>query len=573
MRAIPVASLFVSFALVSCSGPASKRSDPADAIYFGGDIITVSDADPEAEAIAIKDGRILFVGSKAKAMELHGDSTAMHDLQGRTLIPGFVDAHSHMSQVGVQAISANLLPPPDGPATSIPQIQEILRSFMATSSMVKDHGILIGFDYDDSQLVEHRHPTRQELDAVSTEIPVFVIHQSGHLGVYNTKALQMAGITAASKDPDGGTIHREQDSRTPSGLLDENAHIGALLTLMPKFSLEEAMDLITSAQEIYEQNGFTTVQDGRTDGNSLRVFAAAGKRGKLQLDVVAYPDMEMTEGDTMLNGPLMARVYTDHFRIGGVKFSLDGSPQGKTAWFTQPYFQPPHGMKADYAGFPIFAQDSTLERLVAQAFQKEWQVLAHANGDAAIDQFIRVVRSVSEKYPGKDRRPVLIHGQYLRKDQVPELKELGIFPSLYPMHTFYWGDWHRESVAGPERAENISPTCWLLAEDMRFSIHSDAPVTFPNSMRIFDSAVNRTTRTGRVLGPQHRLTPMQALKAMTIDAAYQHFEEASKGSLEVNKLADLVILDKNPLKVEPATIKDIQVMETIKAGKSLYKRD
>ena len=183
MRAIPVASLFVSFALVSCSGPASKRSDPADAIYFGGDIITVSDADPEAEAIAIKDGRILFVGSKAKAMELQGDSTAMHDLQGRTLIPGFVDAHSHMSQVGVQAISANLLPPPDGPATSIPQIQEILRSFMATSSMVKDHGILIGFDYDDSQLVEHRHPTRQELDAVSTEIPVFVIHQSGHLGV------------------------------------------------------------------------------------------------------------------------------------------------------------------------------------------------------------------------------------------------------------------------------------------------------------------------------------------------------------------------------------------------------
>ena len=159
-------------------------------------------------------------------------------------------------------------------------------------------------------------------------------------------------------------------------------------------------------------------------------------------------------------------------------------------------------------------------------------------------------KSIRRKRPP----PRIDHGQYLRaRDQVPELKELGIFPSLYPMHTFYWGDWHRESVAGPERAENISPTGWLLAEDMRFSIHSDAPVTFPNSMRLFDSAVNRTTRTGRVLGPQHRLTPMQALKAMTIDAAYQHFEEASKGSLEVNKLADLVILDKNPLKVEPAT--------------------
>ena len=172
--------------------------------------------------------------------------------------------------------------------------------------------------------------------------------------------------------------------------------------------------------------------------------------------------------------------------------------------------------------------------------------------------------------PGADRRTVLIHGQYLRQDQVADLEALDIFPALYPMHTFYWGDWHRQSVAGPERAENISPTGWLLERDIKFSIHSDAPVTFPNSMRLLHSAVNRTTRSGYVIGPEHRLSPMEALKAMTIWPAYQHFEEDRKGTLEVGKLAVFVILDKNPLTVDRSEIKNIRVLETVKQGRTLY---
>ena len=572
MRSIHAALFTLPILLAACAGPAPEKKETVDAIYFGGNIITVNEGQPEAEAIAVKDGMIVFVGAKADAMAMQGESTQLHDLQGRTLIPGFFDAHSHFSQVGMQAISANLLPPPDGSAKSIADIQQILRAYMDTSAMVKAHHIVIGFDYDDSQLAERRHPTRQELDAVSTELPVFAIHQSGHLGAYNSKALEMAGITADSKNPTGGTIHREKDGRTPSGLLDENAHIGAMIKLMPRFSPAEAMDMLAASQAIYVANGFTTVHDGRTDPQTVEGFMAMGKQGLFTVDIVAYPDYEMSLGSPLLEGPMMARTYADNVRIGGVKFTLDGSPQGKTAWFTQPYFQVPEGMKADYAGQPIFSEDSTLEGMVTQAFRNKWQCLFHANGDAAIDQMIRVVRKASAAVPGSDRRAVLIHGQYLRKDQVAELKELGIFSSLYPMHTFYWGDWHRESVAGPERAENISPTGWILAEGMPVSIHSDAPVTFPNSMRIFDSAVNRTTRSGYIIGPDQRLTPLQALKAMTLDAAYQHFEEASKGSLEVGKLADLVILDKDPLKVDPATIKDIRVMATIKEGRSIYTR-
>jgi predicted amidohydrolase YtcJ len=558
--------------LGACGSGGRDTTSSADTIYFGGNIITVNDAAPAAEAVAVKDGKILSVGAKVDVIKTKGAATQLVDLGGRTLIPGFFDAHGHFSQVAIQAISANLLPPPDGPATSIPQIQDILREFLATSPTVKQYGMVLGFNYDDSQLAEHRHPTRQELDAVSTEIPVIILHQSGHLGVYNSKALALAGITAATPNPEGGTIYREKDGKTPSGLMDENAHIAMLLKSLPKFTTEQMIGMFGAAQDIYIQNGYTTVQDGRTDAASLAVETLAAKAGALKIDVVAYPDLVLNEKDAALTGPLMSRNYTGHFRIGGVKLGFDGSPQGKTAWFTKPYLQVPAGAKKDYSGFPIFATDDEPTRLMTLAYRNNWQVMVHANGDAAIDQLIRVVGAAAKAAPGDDRRTVMIHGQFVRADQVPAIKTLGIFPALFPMHTFYWGDWHRESVVGPERAENMSPTGWLLTAGMRFSIHHDAPVTFPNSMRVLDSAVNRTTRTGYVVGPEHRLEPLVALKAMTLWPAYQHFEEATKGSIEVGKVADLVILSDNPLTIDHPKLIDLKVDETIKEGKSIYRR-
>jgi len=565
---LPMAALVIAAA--GCSRTPSGAA--ADAIYFGGPIITINDAQPTAEALAVKDGRIVAVGARADVeKKRRGAKTHMIDLAGKTLIPGFVDAHSHFSQVGIQAVSANLLPPPDGPATSIPQIQQIMRDYIATSPTVNQYGLAIGFDYDDSQLQEHRHPTRHDLDAVSTDIPILLMHQSGHLGVYNSKALAMAGVTAASSNPEGGTIYREADGKTPSGLLDENAHIAVLLKILPKFTPEQMSEMLAAAQDIYIANGFTTVQDGRTDPGTLTVLPLAAKSGTFKVDVVAYPDLVMSEKSPLLTGPLMSRHYTDHFRIGGVKLGFDGSPQGKTAWFTQPYFKVPQGTKPDYRGFPIFASDTEPERLVTLAYRNSWQVMVHANGDAAIEQLIRVVGEADAAVPGTDRRTVLIHGQFVRADQLAEIKALGIFPALYPMHTFYWGDWHRTSVAGPERAEFISPTGATLEADMKFSIHSDAPVTTPNSMRLLDSAVNRTTRTGYVLGPAQRVEPIVALKAMTLWPAYQHFEESTKGSLEVGKAADLVILSENPLTIDHAKLINIKIEETIKDGKSIFR--
>ena len=553
---------------------ACRAADPtttADAIYHGGTIITVNDSAPSAEALAVKNGLIVAVGAKADILKLQGDSTTVVDLAGKTLIPGFVDAHSHFSVIGLQAIAANLLPAPDGPVNDIPALQQTLREFIATSPMVKAHHVVIGMNYDDSQLAERRHPTRQELDAVSTEMPVFVIHQSGHLGVYNSKALELMGINAKTPNPPGGVIEREADGKTPNGVLQENAHFGPMYKLAPKFSPEEIKAQFQAGEASYIANGFTTAQEGKTDLATLKALPTFAASGAFKIDIVAYADIMTMGDDPILHSPLMSRRYTNHVRLGGVKLTFDGSPQGKTAWFTQPYFKAPPGEKASYAGYPAFTDAEAL-KWYTLAYQNNWQMLTHANGDAAIDQLITTVRAAQAAVPGTDRRTVLIHGQFLRNDQVSALQELGIFPALYPMHTFYWGDYHRESVAGPARAENISPTGWLLAKNMMFTIQSDAPVTFPNSMRIFDSAVNRTTRSGYVLGPEHRLTPLQALKAMTLWSAYQHFEEDSKGSLQVGKRADLVILDRNPLTVEPSTIKDISVLETIKDGTSIYRR-
>jgi predicted amidohydrolase YtcJ len=287
------------------------------------------------------------------------------------------------------------------------------------------------------------------------------------------------------------------------------------------------------------------------------------------VDIISYPDVAAIGDAKILHEKLMSSEYTHGFRIGGVKLTFDGSPQGKTAWFTQPYYKAPKGQNAEYSGYPAFSDEEAL-KWIKLAFDNKWQLLAHTNGDAAIDQLIRLVDQLKPSLNGYDHRTVMIHGQFTRKDQVKKLKKLGIFPSLYPMHTFYWGDWHRDSVAGVERASNISPTGWLLDEGMRFTIHSDAPVTFPNSMRLLDSAVNRTTRTNEILGLQHQLKPLEALKAMTLWGAYQHFEEEMKGSLEIGKQADMVILNKNPLTVPKSSIKDIKVLETINNGKSIY---
>jgi len=558
--------IFLCIACLLLSTRISLGAETADTIYLNGTILTINDMLPTAEAVAVKDGKILAVGPEVEVLKTVGESTKKINLAGKTMLPGFVDSHGHTYIIGLQATTANLLPPPDGAGKDIASLQALLTDWAANNeAAINKVGWIAGFGYDDSQLTEQRHPTRDDLDKVSKDLPVIIIHQSGHLGVANSKALDIAGVTAETKNPKGGAFRRKEGSQEPNGVLEEYAFFYLLSKLAANFDNDINDALVEEGAKLVASFGYTTAQEGRAIGPGLEAMKRVADSGKLAIDLVAYPDI--LEVDTIK--PAMH--YTNNYRVGGVKLTIDGSPQGKTAWLTEPYFVVPEGQPKDYRGYAAIDEKTTNEA-VEKAFANGWQILCHSNGDAATDRFIHAIRLAKKKYPDVDNRPVLIHGQVLREDQVEQLKELGIFPSLFPMHTFYWGDWHRESVLGPERAENISPTGWVLERDMMFGSHHDAPVALPDSMRVLSATVTRTSRSGRVLGPEHRVPVATALKALTIWPAWQHFEEDSKGTIEVGKLADFVILSDNPLTVQEDQIDDLKVLETIKEGTSIYKR-
>ncbi len=563
MRSILVAALA---ALVTSIGSPSMAGEPPELIYHNGTILTMNDDQPGAEAVAVKGGRIVAVGTGRDVLETAAADTRVIDLAGKTLLPGFVDSHGHAYLIGLQATTANLLPPPDGDGSNIESLQTLLSDWAESHpEVVEKVGWIVGFGYDDSQLAEQRHPTRDDLDRVSTEFPVIIIHQSGHLGVANSRALELAGVSAATPDPSGGVFRRRQGSQEPNGVLEEYAFFYLVGKLVSNFDESVNDVLVEEGTRMLASYGYTTAQEGRAMGPALESMKRVADKGSLAVDLVAYPDI-LEVDDIQPSGQ-----YRNRFRIGGAKLTIDGSPQGKTAWLSKPYFIPPEGQTADYRGYAAIDEKTTYDA-VEKAYANGWQILVHANGDAASDRFIQAVRRARSKYPDVNNRPVLVHGQVLRQDQVQQLKELGIFPSLFPMHTFYWGDWHRESVLGPERAENISPTGWVLEQGMIFGTHHDAPVALPDSMRVLSATVTRKTRSGRVLGPGHRVAVDTALKAMTIWPAWQHFEEANKGSIEVGKLADFAILSDNPLTVQQDALADIEVVETIKEGVTIYRR-
>ena len=566
--------ILLSFLLVfftSCKNDNSETSQDKNnnaTVYYGGDILTMKGDAPEyVEALAVKDGKISFVGESSKAMNVAGPGHKMIDLKGKTLVPGFIDGHAHFSNFSSQAIGALLLPSPDGKANDMNSLIEILREWNTPENRAYT-GWIWGTGFDDSVLEEKRFPTKHDLDKVSTEHPIMIIHISGHFAVVNSKGLEKLGLDANSKDPEGGIIRREPNSNEPNGVLEELAAIPYMMdALMPK--TEEAnLKFFLAGQDMAKSYGYTTAQDGRTMQNH-EFLAKLADSSLIEIDVVSYIDYMFL--DKYMDSKWNSKNYNNRYRIGGMKVTLDGSPQGRTAWRTQPYLLPPDGAAADYSGYPAIPNDDDLLAIYEKGFKNNWQILTHANGDAAMDQMIRTQKIMAEKYGNNDRRNVLIHGQYIREDQLDSFKELNVVASLFPLHTFYWGDWHKQ-IIGDSLGNKISPVKTALNKGLNITIHTDAPVALPNLMRVVWTAVTRTSRSGEIIGAEERLTPYEALKAITDWSAYQHFEEDKKGTLEEGKLADLVILDANPLKVEPDAIKEITVVETIKEGKSIYKK-
>jgi predicted amidohydrolase YtcJ len=570
MNAMARIAHLVALGLAVAAGTAQAATTVADRIWSGGPILTMNDAAMRAEAIAEKGGRIIAVGSLAEVMKTRGRKTEVIDLGGRTLLPGFVDSHGHVVGGGLQAMSANLLAPPDGGVRDIASLQQVLREWIAANDvLIREAGVVIGFGYDNAQLAEQRHPTRDELAAVSRELPIMVVHQSGHFSALNSKALEIAGFNAQSKDPAGGVIRRRAGSSEPDGVLEENAHNAAAAKLLGGLGAEAMKALARAGVDLWARYGYTTAQEGRTSTPVSQLLRALAAEGGLKIDVAAYPDVLVDREFIRKNA---SPTYVNRLRVAGAKLTIDGSPQGFTAWRDRPYHRPAGDYPPGYAGYPSATHGQVIE-VVDWAFANGVQIITHANGEAASDLLIAAIGAATAKHGPADRRPVLIHGQLLREDQVAAYQRLDVFPSLFPMHTFYWGDWHRDRTVGPVLAENISPTGWVTARGMRFGTHHDAPVAFPDSMRVLDATVTRRSRSGDIIGPAQRVDVITALKAMTIWPAYQHFEEATKGSLQVGKLADFAILSKDPTTVDPETLDQIRVTETIKEGATIFRLD
>ena len=561
--------IFFLVGLTSCKQ--NIATTKGDAIFFGGDIITMEgDNANYAEAIVVKEGKIIFVGSKAEAVKMQSENTQTNDLKGKTLLPGFIDAHSHITMGADGVNQANLNPTPVG---SIKSISDIITEMQLLKKRLKanDTEWLVGSGYDQDFLAEKRHPTAADLDAYFPTNPVVLLHTSGHMLVANSVALRKVNFTSATKDPSGGTIVRKKGSQEPEGLIQESAALPFMPFLQTTLPMEQEIDKMVKVQDYYASCGVTTANDGLTSDVKMKILEATAKNNKLSIDVIALP-MFTHAKELVGTGKIHWRTYKNHLKYQGIKITLDGSPQGKTAFLTKKYETPVPGCTSDCKGFSNLTQEETND-LFLLCYKNNVQVFTHCNGDAAVDMMIKSHENAISKIADKnnDRRTTIIHSQIMRMDQLQTYKKYGLIPSFFTNHTFYWGDVHVSNL-GLERASFLSPMKSAFELGIPCTNHTDYTVTPMDQLFLLGTSVNRTSRTGKIIGEAQRITPYQGLKALTINAAHQYFEENSKGSLKAGKLADLVILDKNPLKVAPNEIKDIKVTETFKEGKSIYKK-
>ncbi len=539
---------------------------PEQQLFINGTVLTMDADNRVVEALATRGDRIEAVGTSEDIMALAEEGAEVVDLAGRTLMPGFIDAHGHFPGSGLKVVAADLNSPPIGILTTM---DEVLVALKQQADNTPAGEWVSGFGYDDTLLAEQRHPTREELDAVSTDHPVVAMHISGHMVVANSLALAEVGIVAETPDPEGGVIGRLPGSREPNGLLEETARLGIMIK-MQDMSLKDTYRLMKAAAAEYSALGVTTAQSGGVSKELATGLSLFSKLGIIPQRLVVFP-FETEFGDSLLNGDYDPADYaSERVVLGPVKLVADGSIQGYTGNLSQPYYTPYHG-DADYRGYASIPREKLFEQ-VAALHKAGYQLAIHGNGDEAIEDILDAFEAAQQEHPVSDPRLILIHAQMARQDQVARMKDLGITPSFFSAHTWYWGDRHRDIFMGPERAAVMSPAKWAQDYGLRFSSHLDTPVTPMLPLQAVWSQVFRTTYGGDVLGPDQRIGVMDALRAVTIDAAWQVFQDGNRGSLEPGKYADLVVLSGNPLE-EPMTLRDLEVEQTLIGGATIYRRE
>ncbi len=542
------------------------RAERPPVLYFGGDIITMDGDQPDyAEAVVEKDGKIVFVGARAEA-EKNYPGARMIDIKGNVMLPAFLDPHSHFMSAIMVVNQVNVAAPPVGSAKSISQIIEKLKAY-AEKNYVPDDGWVVGWGYDQDLLDEKRHVTRKDLDAVFPKRKVMIIHVSMHGAVLNSAALKWAGIDAKTKTPSGGVIARLPGSNEPAGLLMETAYIPVFAKL-PQPGEAEMLDLMKPAQMMYASNGYTQAVEGFSHVKDLDFLMKAANQERIFLDILALP--AFTEMDQWFDNPkYMFGEYHNGLKLQACKITLDGSPQGKTALVSHSYHGGGPAGQKDWKGESSISQEQ-LDAITKKMFDADIPLHIHTNGDAAIDMMIKTVEKAGIT-ARDDRRTVIVHSQFQRPEQLPRYRELGLTPSYFTLHTYYWGDVRIKNI-GKAAAFFISPVKAAKAQGIVYSNHTNFNVTPLDPFWVLWSAMARESRSGVIIGPDQRVDAYTALQSLTTGPAWQVFEENCKGRIKKGVNADFVVVKHNPLKQKVSEIKSNEVLATVKEGRVIYKK-
>jgi predicted amidohydrolase YtcJ len=539
----------------------------ADTIFLGGPIVTVNVKNEEVEAIAVKDGKIIALGTQAEVKNKWSDlKTQVIDLNGRTLMPGFVEPHVHIvltSMVeGLWLDLSNFTLPYD-------TVESLSAKLRAALKHVPPGGWLAGFGVDPSRTSPFMAElTVTVLDQVSKDVPIFIVNQSGHIAYVNSKAYEVAGVTNQTPNPPGGGIYVKDESGNLNGKLIEPPSYLPFQAKMPVPTQAELVDAIRKTTQRLAMKGITTSAEitlGANLGlaNELGLYKYLMNEGGLPVRVRAY-----LYGSAIPKGfnAIKPNDGDARLRFVGVKFLADGSTQGLTAALNEPYSYPAGTKNKGSLNY----KTETLFNSMKPYFDQGWQISVHANGDSAIDQTLENYSKLLDKVEKPEARRLRIeHFTITAPEQLVITKKLGVVPGFTIGHVHYWGEPFHNQIVGPARANRIDPSASMKKEGVRFAYHSDSPVSPYGPLKYITQGVTRVWQSPleRVLGPQERISVDDAIRAVTIDAAYQMMSDHEVGSLEVGKLADFVVLEKNPRTTPPAQISEIKVLETWMGGK------
>ena len=519
-------------------------------LFYGGEIITM--AEPlYAQAVLVENDRIIAIGSKA---ELYKKADEFVDLNGATMLPGFIDAHGHITSFAANYEQANARE-----IKSYDELKSVITAHIENNNIPKGEIVLVR-EFDHTIYPGGVYPSLKELDALAPEHVLVLRHNSGHAQFLNSCALEHFKITA-----DMGKDHPDEiivENGRLTGTFKENG-LAKCGVKLPAASFEDVCNAHPKLQRYYAEKGITTAQEGFLSSRTIDIYERLCKEGNMILDIIPYAPLRYYES-LLEKYNSLPKGCNWHF--GGIKYFLDGSPQLRTAWTREPY------LDSDSLGMPLHTDEEVIDAFRFAA-DNNAQIIIHTNGDGAVAQFLRCLEIVENEKPQmKSLRPVLIHGQLMGRDQMAKAAELGVIVSFFVAHCFYYADTHIRNL-GEKRGMYVSAVKSAIDAGICVTFHQDAPVIEPDMLESVWCAVNRVTRRGVHLAESEKISVLDALKAVTINVAYQYFEEDEKGSIEVGKLADFAVLDSNPLTVPKEKIRDIKVLKTYKNGKCIYSKE